>query len=470
MKLKIQIISTHFYAITTLFLLFTFCSVSYGQNTNYGLNAGNAGNDNTAIGADALDVVTGDGNTAVGHEPLKSNTTGDENTGIGHRALWKNVTGFQNTATGAQSLLSNTSGIRNTAYGINSLYSNNTGEGNTASGVSALYLNTTGKNNTAIARVALSSNTTGDCNTAVGFEALQYNTIGSNNTAVGCSSGPSVTDSSLTNTTALGNGTTVDASNQVRLGNTAVTSIGGQVGWTILSDGRFKTAVKEDIPGLEFIDQLRPVSYTVDKAGLNEFKGIDAAEPIDDGGSSVSKRETGFIAQEVESIVEKSGYVFNGVDEARSEKGLYGIRYSMFVVPLVKAVQELSDKAEAQNKTIEELRMIIEKQEQQMNTLLLNVGDGAGNGPSNLNAELFALYPNPFSETATIEMKLAESVENANVMIYTLDGREVKSLPVTTRGKTSVQLDGNQLQAGTYLYTLVADGKVVDTKQMILTK
>lgn len=38
------------------------------------------------------------------------------------------------------------------------------------------------------------------------------------------------------------------------------------------------------------------------------------------------------------------------------------------------------------------------------------------------------------------------------------------------RGEASITIDGGSLNAGMYLYALIADGKVVDTKRMILTK
>ena len=50
--------------------------------------------------------------------------------------------------------------------------------------------------------------------------------------------------------------------------------------------------------------------------------------------------QTGFIAQEVELTAKKSGYDFSGVDAPKNDKDSYGLRYSEFVVPLVKAMQE----------------------------------------------------------------------------------------------------------------------------------
>ena len=94
--------------------------------------------------------------------------------------------------------------------------------------------------------------------------ALHKVASGSHNSGLGYRAGPA-TDAHLENTTAIGYLAVPTASNQVRIGNTSVTSIGGQVEWTAFSDGRFKKDIKEDVSGLEFIKELRPVSYTVIK-------------------------------------------------------------------------------------------------------------------------------------------------------------------------------------------------------------
>src|SRR6202044_628261 len=111
--------------------------------------------------------------------------------------------------------------------------------------------------------------TTGSYNTVLGSTALYTNTTGTYLTAVGYNA--SVTATNYTNTTLIGNGASGTASNQVRLGNTSVSSIGGYVGWTNISDGRYKKNIKENVPGLAFIDQLHPLSYTLDIIGLNQF-------------------------------------------------------------------------------------------------------------------------------------------------------------------------------------------------------
>jgi hypothetical protein len=297
------------------------------------------GNYNTALGYLSLYYNTsGYDNTAVGRSSLYNNTTGYYNTALGNSSLHANTTGHDNTALGRSSLLANTTGSDNTALGRLSLYSNTTGQENTAIGRSSLYNNTTGSANTAIGRSSLNSNTTGAYNTALGYYAGQDLVSGSFNTFVGRAT--YTTNGAISNSMALGDAVSVTASNQVRIGNAGVSSIGGQVGWTTLSDGRFKRNVREDVPGLDFIRRLRPVTYELDRAAISAFLSGSGEAADTAKGPEPSTPESGFIAQEVETAVQKTGFSFSGVDVPANEQTPYGLRYGQFVVPLVKAVQE----------------------------------------------------------------------------------------------------------------------------------
>lgn len=344
---------------------------------------------------------TGQYNTAVGDQTIFSNTSGSGNTATGVNALYANTTGSYNTASGVSALTSNTSGSFNTASGLNSLYhnransrstaigyeamfyaddrsngrqtfntaignralrgsttaGNNTGQYNTAVGDEALFSNTTGEDNTAMGHLTLYSNTTGSINTAAGRGALYFNTTGSNNTATGRAALHANTIGSFRtalgylanstgdiyqNNTGLGYNANCSASNQVRIGNSAVTSIGGHAAWTNLSDGRFKTDVIENVVGIDFIRLLRPVTYRRDMQAIDDwwhdnYGTRDTANIETDAGTI---RWTGFIAQEVEQAAMSLGYTFSGVDAPKNDQDFYGLRYAEFVVPLVKAVQE----------------------------------------------------------------------------------------------------------------------------------
>ena len=211
----------------------------------------NYGNSNTFLGADAGNfTMTGSFNTAAGRRALLSNTTGTSNTATGTDALLNNSAGFGNTATGHNTLILN-AGDENTATGHATLYANTTGSSNTASGSVALGNNDTGSRNTAIGSTALLNNTTGDFNTALGFAA-------------------DVSSEGLTNATAIGAFATVNASNKVRLGSSAVTVIEGQVAYTFTSD---KTK-KENFQPVNAKDILRKLA-TLDVSSWN-YIGHDA--------------------------------------------------------------------------------------------------------------------------------------------------------------------------------------------------
>jgi trimeric autotransporter adhesin len=315
------------------------------------------------IGRGAGNIIS---NTANGYRALYSNTTGVANTANGYYALYSNTTGHGNTANGCQALYANTAGHYNTANGVSALRSNTAGHYNTANGISALRSNTTGYSNTANGYLALYRNTTGYSNTANGYYALLRNTTGRYNTAVGSNAGPASGYSNLSNTTAIGNGAQVTLSNHVRIGNSSVTSIGGYRAWTNLSDARFKKDIKENVPGLDFILKIKPITFHWDMAKLNEFEGKEYDE------SSKEKEKiqyTGFIAQEVEAVAEEIGYDFSAVEKPKNEKNQYMLSYAEFTVPLVKAVQQ-------QQAEINTLKSEIELLKQQLIQLTQNTLGG----------------------------------------------------------------------------------------------
>jgi hypothetical protein len=310
---------------------------------------------NVALGTSTLAYNTsGQANTALGHEALFSNSTGSQNVAVGFQSLFNTTHGYNtavgyragyqntgafitaigyqalysnnfgggaNTAVGYQSMFTTSSGMWNTALGSSSMYFNTSGSYNVAVGESALFYNTGGNQNTACGNMALAysssddntavgssslgANTTGFGNTAVGAGALANNDTGNGNNAFGNGSGPNT--SNLFNSTAIGYWVFTTADHQVRIGNGAVTSIGGQVSWSTLSDGRFKKNIQENVAGLSFIRRLRPVSYEVDIAAQNKFLGVpDSVTSRFPGLKKMSDRQTGFVAQEVEKIVQET--------------------------------------------------------------------------------------------------------------------------------------------------------------------
>jgi hypothetical protein len=127
-------------------------------------------------------------------------------------------------------------------------------------------------------------------------------------------------------------------------------------------------------------------------------KGIEEKEKI---------IRTGFIAQEVEEAAKKIGYDFSGVDKPQNEHTPYGLRYSQFVVPLVKAVQELSAindekeaKIDAQQKQINELQKQIHDLKAMMQADRFSAGIFSASLEQNIS--------NAFNHTTTIGYTLPE--------------------------------------------------------------
>ena len=151
-------------------------------------NTGNEGNDNTAVGTNAIrqgGAANGSRNTAVGSAALSNGSGAYNNVAIGYSSLAAGVSGSSNTAVGTFALQNNTSANYNVGIGYETLRSATTGGNNTAIGHAAMYSNTTGDVNTAVGENALVSNTSGRYNTSVGVQSQEQNTTGQSNTAIG---------------------------------------------------------------------------------------------------------------------------------------------------------------------------------------------------------------------------------------------------------------------------------------------
>lgn len=479
-----------------------FVSTPSPTSTFIGLSAGNAtvsSEYNTGFGLSALrSNASGYRNTALGAQSLYSNTTGFNNVGIGLNASYFNSTGQGNTAIGSDALEYNTSDA-NTATGNFSLVYSVTGFGNTATGFEALRLNNSGSYNVAVALQALTNNNTGNNNVAIGYHSLFNNVNESFNTAVGDNAGyyktslgtflgaNATSNAGLTNVTAIGSNAFATADNQVRIGNTSVTSIGGQVGWTAFSDGRYKRNIKEDVPGLEFINKLRPVTYNLDiegmdrnmqsnvakRTGINSFgmreNGLEPSEAETKSKQEKAKvKYTGFVAQEVEQAAKQLNFDFSGIDKPKNDRDFYGLRYSEFVVPLVKAVQELSKKAER----VDELEAKNQELEARLDKLeaIINAGGNANNATINSSfAYLEQNVPNPFDGTTAIHYHLPLNAAAAKIVISDIKGSLIKTVNISRKGDGIISFTGGSaLPSGSYNYTLYLDGKRVDSKKMII--
>jgi hypothetical protein len=291
---------------------------------------------NTANGFQALYNNDGNYNSAFGTQALYSNTSGTDNTAMGNGALWHNTTGNGNTAIGSAALAANIDGGNNTAIGSEALL-NHTGDNNTAVGHGALREDTSAFGNTAVGTTALGL-TRGHSNTGIGMNALWFNIEGNSNTAIGSNAG--VASRNLSNATAIGANAMVDASNKIRLGDGNIQYIEANVSVITTSDIRRKKDIQDLTVGLDFIKALRPVEFRL-KSGNDRV-------------------DFGFIAQDIEALIGTEHNILGiGGDEART----LSLRYTDFIAPLVKAMQEqhemidkLNDLAASQQDDLQRMR------------------------------------------------------------------------------------------------------------------
>lgn len=461
---------------------------SGGVNTFIGFNAGKLnteGNFNTFLGGQCgQSNTTGVTNTFLAANAGTFNTTGSSNVFVGESAGNKNTTGSlsvfigkdagrENTVRngnvfiGANAGKLNTNGDTHVFIGFNAGAATVSNTGNTFIGFETGLSSTSGAN-TYIGSLSGRNNTTGGGNTFMGFRAGQNVTTGTDNVIVGNqpalslitgrlnvfvgrSAGPSTGSASgIINSTALGNTAVVNTDNKMRFGNTAVTVIEGQVPFSSVSDGRFKKDVKNDAPGLEFVLGLNPVTYHFDYTGFSKF----LREPDADTDFLMEKgrkRETGFIAQEVEALCRQQGVdVSNLVHAPENEADNYSIAYGQMVVPLVKAVQEQQAQIEAQQAEIETLKTLVQQ--------LLTAQTGAV-----LPAETgFSVWPNPVGDQ--LQVRLDQGIENATLSVQNTAGVTLISRAAKPGRQT---IDLKNLPSGTYFIQLRTPGKPPVVQQII---
>ena len=164
-----------------------------------------------------------------------------------------------------------------------------------------------------------------------------------------------------------------------------------------------------------------------------------------------SRRHFGLSAQELQEIY--PDLVLKGQD------GYLYVNYTELVPLLIQSIQEL--KAE-----------LDEVKEKDGTARKTRSSETATNAEAE-EVDILAMsqnVPNPFTESTEIQLNIPQSVKTAAVFFYDMTGKQVDKRIITERGATTLNVSGTDLTEGMYLYSLIADGKMISTKKMILTK
>ena len=228
------------------------------------------------------------------------------------------------------------------------------------------------------------------------------------------------------------------------------------------SDLSLKNSIEPIVNSLDKVIQLQGVSFNYnsleegdsDTGSLFEYAKKRTPELtreiFDQIQQEKSRKRIGVIAQDVEKILPEL--------VRTREDGLKAVYYPEIAAVLIEAIKEL--KAE-----VDELKGNASLRSAANETETTGIVD-----PVIAQCKLYQNAPNPFNENTKIKFYIPEKVKAAQLCIYNLQGTQLKQIAVSQRGESSQWISGSELSAGMYLYALIADGKEVDVKRMILTE
>lgn len=300
-------------------------------------------------------------NTGVGYLALCANTSGQQNTGVGAYAGRAITTAYQNVAIGFKALCANSTGHKQVAIGANASIGSTSGTKSIAVGA----FSSTGNAACAIA-IGAYAQSTGTRSVAIGYGANAYGTqavaIGNNSNANSCSTSIGAS-SSATGICAIAIGYSAKAQedNQITIGYQALNNYGANaimfgttsnnvcnciyVNWTYCSDQNEKTNIQSlayDF-GLPLVKKLRPVKFNWDIREKYVQKCSFEWGQKDD--TLIQKEEEyGLIAQELEQALNELNLRFDGL-KVRTKR--YHITETELIAPLVKSIQQLSNKLDS---------------------------------------------------------------------------------------------------------------------------
>jgi len=216
------------------------------------------------------------------------------------------------------------------------------------------------------------------------------------------------------------------------------------------------------------IKQLNGIKYKLKhpselQAYINFHSDTANFGPVD--APKYTRQRIGLIAQDVQKVFPEL------VDT--DPYGYLTLNYISLIPVLVEAMKE-------QQTEIEILQNLVEEQELEIIKIKEHIGllpppetkKSAEEETDPETGETPVLYqnnPNPFNKTTEITIYLPENVSKALLYVHDLHGAEIEVFDIRERGQVKTEIHANTLNKGMYLYSLVVDGKQVDSKRMILT-
>ena len=193
------------------------------------------------------------------------------------------------------------------------------------------------------------------------------------------------------------------------------------------------------------------------------------------------------------------GGIHPGRDKDDPKVTFEAVNYNALIPVLVEAVQELDAKTNTNPandevaKTIAAQQTQIAAQSQQLTeqskqiadlrTMIEdlcstgcagfkpNVSPASGTSPVTGSAVLYQSTPNPTSGSAVIAYAINMPFTTATIQVSDKGGKAIRQYTIQQQGAGSVTFEGSAIAAaGSYTYSLIIDGRVYDTKSMVIVK
>lgn len=216
------------------------------------------------------------------------------------------------------------------------------------------------------------------------------------------------------------------------------------------SDLGIKENIRSIKSPLDAICQIKGIKYDLRREHYTNSPEEKMDEIVESG-----KNKYGVIAQELKEILPDL-VTFN--DEAE----LYAVNYVGLIPILVEAIKE-------QQEMIQGLQTEVQSLTSYSILKSASVKSEVDESSHNVENALKQNSPNPFHENTEIFFSLSDGTQNAVINVYNMSGTQLKSIELYQRGEGSIMLNGGELNPGMYMYAMIADGRVIATKQMILT-
>jgi hypothetical protein len=238
--------------------------------------------------------------------------------------------------------------------------------------------------------------------------------------------------------------------------------------WAVASDRRLKNNVKEYKDGLKEILAFNPVTFQYNGKG---------------GISDINTTFVGLVAQEAQEVapymvteVPRTTITKNGDQTTEVKEDYLMLDPSALPYMLINSIKAQQAQLDEKDAEINDLKEQLNKLEGAFTALIDKLDGVSFNSPIDHEEDLVLTIdelpfikqnvPNPYTAETTIEYFVPSHANNSEILFYDNQGKLLNKHILNNKGFGKINLKAADLPPGTYVYSLVIDGKMVSSKKM----